>query len=42
MKPNMTRWGDRTGLRWRSSDGFRVSSFNPTYKSGRSHWETGS
>ncbi|MEG4407465.1 hypothetical protein [Microcoleus sp. MON2_D5] len=29
MKPNMTRLGDRTGVRWRSSDECRVSSFNP-------------
>ncbi|WP_445241482.1 hypothetical protein [Microcoleus vaginatus] len=25
----MTRLGDRTGLRWRSSDECRASSFNP-------------
>ncbi|MEG4110030.1 hypothetical protein [Microcoleus sp. S13_C5] len=29
MKPNMTRLGDRTGLRWRSIYECRVSSFNP-------------
>ncbi|MEP6490772.1 hypothetical protein NDI43_25095 [Microcoleus vaginatus GB2-A3] len=38
MKPNMTRLGDRPGLRWRSSDECRVSSFNPASIS--SIWRT--
>ncbi|MEG5170843.1 hypothetical protein [Microcoleus sp. B3-D7] len=30
VKPNMTRLGDRARVRWRSSDEYRVSYFNPT------------